>query len=212
TGKAEDAYDVIAQHGGAKLLVDVRFVEAKTCDDWRKTYVPDGATAVNEPAYWPHDLVSGLARSAATFEKRTDAGRMPAGGTSTPAGVFEAMIYFDAEPTKPQAALLLKLTTAMIQASDAVPNVEVVATTELDDVIGDLHGTRQLTATIRLENQRTLTCKLFDQKAPIAVANFVGLARGKKPFLDPKLGRWVQRPFYDGLTIHRVIPGFVIQA
>jgi cyclophilin family peptidyl-prolyl cis-trans isomerase len=209
TGKAEDAYDVIALHGGAKLLVDVRFVEAKTCDDWRKTYVPDGATANEDVAYWPHEL--GEAGNRAVFEKRSDAGWISAGCEATPRGAFEAVIYSDVAPTKPQTTLLLKLTTAMISAANVAPNIEVVATpTELDDVIGDLRGTRPLTATIAT-SQGTLTCKLFDQKAPIAVANFVGLARGKKAFLDPKQNRWVQRPFYDGLTIHRVIPGFVIQ-
>lgn len=56
-----------------------------------------------------------------------------------------------------------------------------------------------------------LRCKLFDDKAPIAVANFVGLARGERPWKDPKTGGWVKRPAYDGTTFHRVIKGFMIQ-
>jgi peptidyl-prolyl cis-trans isomerase A (cyclophilin A) len=57
-----------------------------------------------------------------------------------------------------------------------------------------------------------LTCELFDKQAPVTVANFVGLATGKRAWLDPKTQKWVQKkPFYDGLIFHRVIPGFMIQ-
>jgi peptidyl-prolyl cis-trans isomerase A (cyclophilin A) len=57
----------------------------------------------------------------------------------------------------------------------------------------------------------TFVCELFDAKAPKTVANFVGLARGLRPWLDPKSGQWVKKPLYDGLTFHRVIPDFMIQ-
>src|SRR5262245_30475935 len=60
-------------------------------------------------------------------------------------------------------------------------------------------------------NQGAFTCELFDKQAPITVANFVGLARGVRPWKDPKTGQWVKKPFYDGLIFHRVIPGFMIQ-
>jgi peptidyl-prolyl cis-trans isomerase A (cyclophilin A) len=43
------------------------------------------------------------------------------------------------------------------------------------------------------------------------VANFVGLARGTRPFCDEKTKKWEKKAFYDGLTFHRVIPGFMIQ-
>ncbi|MBC8132708.1 MAG: peptidylprolyl isomerase [Deltaproteobacteria bacterium] len=56
------------------------------------------------------------------------------------------------------------------------------------------------------------TCELFDKQAPITVANFVGLATGKRAWLDPKTSKWIQKkPLYDGLIFHRVIPGFMIQ-
>jgi peptidyl-prolyl cis-trans isomerase A (cyclophilin A) len=49
------------------------------------------------------------------------------------------------------------------------------------------------------------------KKAPKTVENFVDLAEGNKPFLDPKEGKKIKRPFYDGLTFHRVIKDFMIQ-
>ena len=53
--------------------------------------------------------------------------------------------------------------------------------------------------------------RLFDDKAPKTVANFVGLAEGTKEFTDPKSRVKVTRPFYNGLIFHRVIDGFMIQ-
>ena len=56
------------------------------------------------------------------------------------------------------------------------------------------------------------TCELFDKQAPVTVANFIGLATGKRAWLDPKTNKWVQKkPLYDGLIFHRVIPHFMIQ-
>jgi len=58
----------------------------------------------------------------------------------------------------------------------------------------------------------TITCELFPDKAPMTVANFVGLATGKKPWMNPKTGNVEQqKPFFDGLVFHRVIPEFMIQ-
>lgn len=56
-----------------------------------------------------------------------------------------------------------------------------------------------------------IVCRLFEKEAPQTVANFVGLTEGTKEWRDPKTGETVKRPFYDGLTFHRVIPDFMIQ-
>ena len=56
-----------------------------------------------------------------------------------------------------------------------------------------------------------ITCRLFPDKAPKTVENFAGLAQGTKEFRDPKTRQNAKRPFYDGLTFHRVIPKFMIQ-
>jgi len=56
-----------------------------------------------------------------------------------------------------------------------------------------------------------ITCELFPKQAPETVQNFVGLANGTKEFVDPKSRERAKRPFYNGLTFHRVIPKFMIQ-
>lgn len=73
-----------------------------------------------------------------------------------------------------------------------------------------LPGTGPLYADIETD-QGKLSCKLLDDKAPKAVANFVGLARGLQPFKDPMTGKWVKRPAYDGSRFHRIIKGFMSQ-
>ncbi len=80
----------------------------------------------------------------------------------------------------------------------------------ISDAVAGLEGKGQLM--VRIEtNQGVIEGKLFEERAPNTVANFVGLARGLKPFRDPKTGAMVKRPFYDGLMFHRVIPNFMIQ-
>ena len=59
-------------------------------------------------------------------------------------------------------------------------------------------------------NLGTLNCELYPDKAPMTVANFVGLATGKKAWKGPN-GVQTNKPFYEGLVFHRVIPGFMIQ-
>jgi len=54
------------------------------------------------------------------------------------------------------------------------------------------HKTRVILQT----NQGNIELELFDDVAPLACKNFVGL---------------VQKGYYDGLTFHRVIKGFMIQ-
>ncbi|HJL18897.1 MAG TPA: peptidylprolyl isomerase [Sandaracinaceae bacterium LLY-WYZ-13_1] len=57
----------------------------------------------------------------------------------------------------------------------------------------------------------TLLCDLYADRAPNTVANFVGLARGRRPWWDARAGEWRTEPYYQGLTFHRVIPDFLIQ-
>ncbi len=66
------------------------------------------------------------------------------------------------------------------------------------------------TATLHT-NHGDITLNLFDDQAPKTVANFVGLASGTKEYADPETGQPTTGNFYDGLTFHRVIEGFMIQ-
>ena len=50
--------------------------------------------------------------------------------------------------------------------------------------------------TIEMENGGKITLELYPDKAPLTVANFEKL---------------VKEGFYNGLTFHRIIPGFMIQ-
>lgn len=52
------------------------------------------------------------------------------------------------------------------------------------------------TVTITLENGQVMSGELYPEKAPNTVNNFISLANSG---------------YYDGLTFHRVIPGFMIQ-
>ncbi len=57
-----------------------------------------------------------------------------------------------------------------------------------------------------------LKCTLFPDKAPETVQNFAGLAMGTKDWKNPSNGQMEHnRPLYDGVIFHRVIPGFMIQ-
>jgi peptidyl-prolyl cis-trans isomerase A (cyclophilin A) len=56
-----------------------------------------------------------------------------------------------------------------------------------------------------------IVIRFFPKDAPKTVANFVGLAAGEKEFVDPATQKPTKRPFYDGLTFHRIIDGFMIQ-
>jgi peptidyl-prolyl cis-trans isomerase A (cyclophilin A) len=53
--------------------------------------------------------------------------------------------------------------------------------------------------------------RLYDEETPSTVANFVGLADGSKEWTDPKSGRKVKQPYFNGTIFHRVIDGFMIQ-
>lgn len=56
-------------------------------------------------------------------------------------------------------------------------------------------------------NHGAMTIKLYEEEAPMTVANFVGLAEGTKENKAKAKGV----PFYDGIVFHRVIKDFMIQ-
>jgi cyclophilin family peptidyl-prolyl cis-trans isomerase len=53
------------------------------------------------------------------------------------------------------------------------------------------------------------TVRFYPDAAPKTVENFVGLAEGRIDTITGGPGK--SKPYYDGLTFHRIVPGFVIQ-
>jgi peptidyl-prolyl cis-trans isomerase A (cyclophilin A) len=120
---------------------------------------------------------------------------------ATPEATAEAATPPPAEPTPPPAP----------PAEAAAPSNgdPLNGKFTLDDATAGLAGKGALSAQIDTELGK-LDCELYSDKAPITVANFVGLARGLRPFKAPD-GKWTKKPAYDGTTFHRVIKGFMIQ-
>ncbi|MGS2726312.1 peptidylprolyl isomerase [Psychroserpens sp. BH13MA-6] len=54
----------------------------------------------------------------------------------------------------------------------------------------------------------TMLAKLFYDKVPLTVANFVALAEGNHPMVSEQ---YKGKPFFDSLTFHRVMDKFMIQ-
>src|ERR1700744_2983809 len=88
-------------------------------------------------------------------------------------------------------------------------------TITIEDATKGIKGTGTLTAKIDVEQSGkalgSLTCERFEKEPAKPVANFVGLARGVRPWKAPKTNEWVKKPLYDGSVFHRVIPEFMIQ-
>lgn len=58
--------------------------------------------------------------------------------------------------------------------------------------------------------QGNMVLELFYKDAPATVQNFIDLAQGEKITINGE-GKKEKKRFYDGLSFHRVIPGFMIQ-
>ncbi len=91
----------------------------------------------------------------------------------------------------PKAAPVRRPTSATQAHPSAAP---AGPTAVIDTTVGKMH------------------CTLFPDKAPIGVANFIGLAEGTKDWKSPVThAKKHGVPLYDGTIFHRVIPDFMIQ-
>ena len=100
-------------------------------------------------------------------------------------------------------ALLMSASLAAAQASSTKPATATKPATSA--------AASQPTAVIDTTAGK-MNCTLFPDKAPIGVANFIGLANGTKDWKNPVSGASKHGvPLYDGTIFHRVIPGFMIQ-
>ncbi len=96
-------------------------------------------------------------------------------------------------------------------SAEVLAEVKAPVAADLEKYTKGIAGKGDLIATITT-SVGAVRCQLLGDKAPMTVANFVGLATGKKSWLDPKTNK-VQKnkPYYDGTIFHRVIPDFMIQ-
>jgi peptidyl-prolyl cis-trans isomerase A (cyclophilin A) len=61
-------------------------------------------------------------------------------------------------------------------------------------------------------NLGAIKVNLFGLAAPVTVANFVGLSDGTKEWTHPRTGeKNTNKPLYNGVIFHRIIPNFMIQ-
>ncbi|MCL4225256.1 MAG: peptidylprolyl isomerase [Myxococcales bacterium] len=92
----------------------------------------------------------------------------------------------------------------------ATDDVRPPVAADLARYLEGIPGKGKLRATIAT-TMGDFHCELFED-VPMTVANFVGLATGKKPWKDPVSGE-VKRnvPFFNGIIFHRVIPDFMVQ-
>jgi peptidyl-prolyl cis-trans isomerase A (cyclophilin A) len=124
----------------------------------------------------------------------------------------------------PEAAPGTAETKAEATKEDEPKNPDLVAEGTEDPIEGDFTLEQAFEGDATLANKAagkltaTLTtsmgafeCELFEDKAPLTVANFVGLARGTRPWRDEDAGGWVARPYYDGNLFHRVKKDFMAQ-
>jgi peptidyl-prolyl cis-trans isomerase A (cyclophilin A) len=77
------------------------------------------------------------------------------------------------------------------------------------DAVAGLPPIGRLRAALRTD-EGDIACTLAPESAPIAVANFVGLARGLRPFRGQD-DTWRTQPYYVDVEFHRAIAGQFVQ-
>ena len=155
--------------------------------------VSEGSAA---PATSAEPVASAAASAAPTGSVAASASPAPSSSASAaaPAVIPAGHHKVHAKPTQP------------VQAS---PDDPLKGAFSLADATQGLTGKGKLIADVKTSAGK-LECELFDDRAPLTVANFIGLARGLRPF-KAQGGEWVKKPAYDGTTFHRIIKGFMIQ-
>lgn len=78
-----------------------------------------------------------------------------------------------------------------------------------EEAVAGLPDAGELRARL-VTDEGEIECVLDPGHAPLTVANFVGLARGLRPFRGSDR-TWVTEPFYDGVPWHRAYEGQFVQ-
>ena len=158
-----------------------------------------------------------MARTLTADQLRPYLGATAPVGDTTLEGA-RAVVRLERRASGPVVALLQEdgrwrvdfRTTAGWHSADPGPKDRANRPVSLDAALAGIDGSGALVAHLATP-LGTLRCRLFPERAPLTVANFVALARGLRAFVDPKSGAWTQRPFYDGLTFHRAVAGGLVQ-
>jgi len=110
------------------------------------------------------------------------------------------------QPSAPTPTPVPSSTASPAATGSATPSATASATPTLDPSIQRTYAAappmtidlaKKYSAVMKMQNGGEVRIELLPQEAPQAVNNFVFLAKNR---------------FYDGLTFHRVLPGFVAQA
>src|SRR3989344_9544665 len=101
-------------------------------------------------------------------------------------------------------------TLSLTEKSQATPTATPTSIPDIKQLLNIKEG--QMIYAVIKTNLGSMRIKLFEDKAPNTVTNFVGLAEGTKDWTDPKTGQKVSgKPYYNGVIFHRIISGFMIQ-
>ena len=120
--------------------------------------------------------------------------------------------------TRPFVAFITGLLAAMV--TSPLPAQTIAPPTDSPAAVADpggpLNSERPVTLSTdqighvyaEIETSKgNVEAELDFQRAPLTTMNFVGLAEGTLPFQN----RPANKPFFDGLTFHRVVKDFVVQ-
>jgi len=170
-------------------------------------------SACKEPMHPPQEIDEPSEAPAAkpTEQKRTGASEKPAHAAPSHEQTADGYEVIRAKTSDGQGAdVAVKAPPGWKVASPPDTPDPHAGKFTLAEALKGLPAQGKLTAKMRT-SLGSFDCQLFEDKAPVTVANFVGLARGLRKFWSAKDHAWVARPYYDGTTFHRVIPEFMIQ-
>lgn len=156
-------------------------------------------------------LLSGCSAKNASNTNAETQVKTPTQETQDKNTVKKAKEQDTAKTTKATATPKAQPTGTDLKPDDVSTANQPPKSEDLARYTADLKGEGVLNATIKT-SMGEFHCELFEKEAPITVANFVGLGRGLKAWVDPRTKKAQSGvPLYKNIKFHRVIPRFMIQ-
>jgi peptidyl-prolyl cis-trans isomerase A (cyclophilin A) len=136
---------------------------------------------------------------------------VPRGGGIGVTDEGETIVFApERRPAASGAAGATKVRPELLVREPSEPD-PLAAPLTLEQAVEGLPVDGQLVAEINTD-LGSVFCDLHADRAPIAVANFIGLARGLRPWWDATAATWRRgQPYFRDTTFHRVIPEYLIQ-